>query len=82
MVKVIEGNLNKKDTDMLEANINKNMFPWYFLPSPVTPKYPCVTHVLIPRYDYTNDEGFKVNSNLHDLIYPIMEKSLKKNKIK
>lgn len=82
MVKIIEGNLNKKDTDMLETNINNNMFPWYFLPNPVTPKYPCVTHVLIPRYDYTNNTGLKVNSNLHNLIYPIMEKALKKNKIK
>jgi hypothetical protein len=81
-MKIIEGKFNKADVDTLEANINNNMFPWYFLPSPVTPKYPCVTHVLIPRYNYSNDVGFEIRSTLHNLIYPIIERACEKNKIK
>jgi len=83
MVKIIEGDFNNHDADILEANVaNNNMFPWYFLPSPVTPKYPCVSHVIIPRYDYETNTGFKINSDMHKMIYPMMEKIFKKHKIK
>ena len=60
MSKIIEGNMSKKDLDFITHNIvNSDQFPWYYLNQPVSQRYPCFSHVMIPRYDYKKNEGMK-----------------------
>lgn len=67
MDEVKEGYLNKEDMNFLDKTVvNNDMFPWYVLPKPVSEKYPCMSHVLLPRYDYKNNIGFKINSDLYE----------------
>ena len=83
MGEVKEGYLNKKDMDYLnKVVVSNDMFPWYVLPKPVNEKYPCMSHVLLPRYDYKNNEGFKINSDLYGPMLDIINNICQKHKIK
>ncbi len=83
MSKIIEGNMSKKDLDFITHNIvNSDQFPWYYLNQPVSQRYPCFSHVMIPRYDYKKNEGMKINSGFYSLFEKIFLSFCKKNKIK
>jgi len=83
MVKIIEGMLPKDDIENIQKTVVDNdMFPWYFLASPVTKSYPCLTHILLPRYDYKKNEGFKVNSEFYFYFTDLVDKLCKKHGIK
>lgn len=86
MVKIREGFISKKDLHEININVVRNdMFPWYFYAEPVygfQKSYPCFSHVLLPRYDYDTNEGFKINSNHYYLFINIIKKICKKHKIK
>jgi hypothetical protein len=83
MVKIKEGFISKKDLHEININVVRNdMFPWYVLPRPVSDNYPCMSHVLLPRYDYANNTGFKINSDLYEPMLHIIEGICKKHKIK
>tara|TARA_R100000005_G_C4938941_1_gene164415 strand:- start:200 stop:760 length:561 start_codon:yes stop_codon:yes gene_type:complete len=83
MVKINEGYIKKEDINYLHKMVvNNNMFPWYVLPRPVSDKYPCMSHVLLPRYDYANNTGFKINSDLYEPMLQIIKDICIKHKIK
>ena len=82
MDEINEGYLSKKEIDFLNNYIvNSDVFPWYVLPRPVSEKYPCMNHVLLPRYDYKNNTGFKINSGLYEPMLNIVEGICKKHRI-
>tara|TARA_R110000803_G_scaffold48301_1_gene100308 strand:- start:1028 stop:1573 length:546 start_codon:yes stop_codon:yes gene_type:complete len=82
-MKFFEGDILKKDLKMIEKEIvNSNMFPWYYLPNPVTYKYPCFTHVLLPRYNYESNESVEVNSPSYYFFERLFKNFCKKKKIK
>ena len=83
MDKIKEGYINKKDLEYINRFVvTNNMFPWYVLPRPVSEKYPCMSHVLLPRYDYENNTGFKINSDMYEPMLNIVEDICNKHKIK
>ena len=83
MVQIQEGYLNKKDIEYLDKTVtHNNMFPWYYLPEPVTKKYPCFTHILLPRYNYDTNKGLRINSSFYPSFTSIVENICSKNKIK
>jgi len=86
MVKIREGYITKKDLQEIKTNVvNNNMFPWYYYPEPVygfQKNYPCLTHTLLPRYNYDTDEGYRINSDYYFLFTDIIKKLCKKHKIK
>ena len=83
MVLIKEGYIKKEDIEYLHKMVvTNNMFPWYVLPRPVSDNYPCMSHVLLPRYDYANNTGFKINSDLYEPMLHIIEGICKKHKIK
>ena len=80
---LIEGMLPKEDIENIQKTvINNNMFPWYFLEAPVTKNYPCLTHTLLPRYDYKTNNGFKVNSTYYSYFTDLIERICKQHNIK
>ena len=83
MNNIIEGKMSKNNLDQITASIvNSNEFPWFFLKKPVSEKYPCFSHVMVPRYDYKKNEGYKVNSGFFNFFEKIFRDFCKKNKIK
>ena len=86
MVKIKEGYIAKKDLQQIKTNVvNNNMFPWYYYPEPVygfQKNYPCLTHVLLPRYNYDTNEGYRINSDYYFLFTDIIKKICKKHKLK
>lgn len=82
-MKIYEGNISKKDLKTIDKElVHSNMFPWFYLQKPVTEKFPAFAHVLIPRYDYETNEGYKVNSASWEFFERIFLNFCKKNKIK
>ena len=83
MNNIIEGKMSKNNLDKITAFIvNSNEFPWFFLKKPVSEKYPCFSHVMVPRYDYKKNEGYKVNSGYFNFFEKSFRDFCKKNKIK
>jgi len=86
MVQVKEGYISKKDLKFIKQQVvDNNNFPWYYYPEPVygfQKNYPCLSHILLPRYDYENNIGFKINSELYSFFTGIIEKICKKHNIK
>jgi hypothetical protein len=82
MVKVLEGKISKSDLKTIDSLIVNNVFfPWYWLEKPVTNKYPCMSHIIIPRYNYETNEGFVINSSCFDFFQSIFNKFCKSKKI-
>jgi len=83
MVKVLEGKISRSDLTIIDKEIlNNTHFPWYWLEKPVTEEYPCMSHVIIPRYNYKTNEGFVVNSPSFDFFKSVFNKFCKSKKIK
>ena len=83
MNNIIEGKMSKNNLDKITAFIvNSNEFPWFFLKKPVSEKYPCFSHVMVPRYDDKKNEGYKVNSGYFNFFEKSFRDFCKKNKIK
>ena len=70
---VIEGKIPKEALDAVKKNVvNNDDFPWYWLDKPVTKKYPCMHHLMMPRYNYNTNEGCRINSPYYDLFNKIL----------
>ena len=86
MVQVKEGYISKADLKIIKQQVvDNNNFPWYYYPEPVygfQKNYPCLSHILLPRYDYENNIGFKINSELYSFFTGIIEKICKKHKVR
>ena len=82
-MKFFEGKISKKDLDIITKNIvNSDKYTWYYLKKPVTTKFPSFTHVMIPRYNYKTNEGYKINSPSFYFFNRIFREFCKKKKIK
>jgi len=80
---IIEGKMSKNDLNQITKTIvNSNDFPWFYLKKPVSEKYPCFSHVMVPRYNYETNEGYRVNSDCFYFFEKIFKNFCKKNKIK
>jgi len=83
MNNIIEGKMSKKDLDQITKSIvNSNQFPWFYLDKPVSKRYPCFSHVMIPRYNYETNEGYRINSEVFSFFEKIFRNFCKKNNIK
>lgn len=73
--------ISKKYMDHIDSHILGNDFPWFWQSASTSPKFPFLSHTLIPRYPEQTDK-LTINSEHYDFFHDIFDTFCILHKIK